>query len=72
MAFLCFSILYLWTARPAIPHTWSYVEFVLCILIQAVQFLFAMTVLSEPLRFGGAVLAICFGVGNFIFALRTG
>jgi hypothetical protein len=70
MGVLCLSIFYLWTVRPTTPHSWSYIEFVICTLIQLVQFVFALTVLGEPLRFGGALVAISFGVANFVFALR--
>jgi hypothetical protein len=71
MGILCLSIFYLWIVRPTIPHSWSYLEFVICILIHVVQFVFALTVLGTPLRFGGALLAILFSVSNFMFALRT-
>ncbi|PYU31632.1 MAG: hypothetical protein DMG31_11800 [Acidobacteria bacterium] len=72
MGILCLSIFYLWTVRPTVAHSWGYLEFGVCLLVHAVQFVFALTVLGEPLRFGGALLAISFGLGNFISALRAG
>jgi hypothetical protein len=71
MGMLCLSLFYLWTVRPTIAHSWGYLEFSACILVHALQFVLAITVLGGPLRFGGALLAISFGVINFIFALPT-
>ena len=70
MGILCLSIFYLWTVRSTVPHLWGYVEFGVCLLVQALQFVFAITALGGPLRFGGALLAMSFGVSNFILAFR--
>jgi hypothetical protein len=71
MGILCLSIFYLWTVRPTVAHFWGYLEFGVCILLHVLQFALAMTVLSEPLRFGGALLGISFGVANLVLALQN-
>jgi hypothetical protein len=71
MGILCVSIFYLWTVRSTVVHSWGYLEFAVCILIHALQFVLAITILGGPLRFGGALLALSFGISNFIFASRT-
>jgi hypothetical protein len=69
---LCLSIFYLWTVRPKVAHFWGYLEVGVCLVFHVLQFVLAMTVVSEPLRFGGALLAISFGFSNFMSAFQTG
>jgi len=71
MGILCLSIFYLWTVRSTVAHSWGYLEFGVCMLVHVLQFALAMTVLSEALRFGGALLGIFLGVANLVLALRN-
>jgi len=68
---LCVSIFYLWTVRSKVARFWGYLEVGVCLLLHVLQFVLAMTLASEPLRFGGALLAMLFGISNFMFALKT-
>ncbi len=71
MGFLCLSISYLWTVRPTLSHFWGYLEFGVCMVVHVVQFVLALTVVGEPLRFGGALLGICLAFANLVFALQN-
>jgi hypothetical protein len=72
MGILCLSIFYSWTVRPMVARSWGYVQFGVCMLIHMFQAALAMTAVSEPLRFGGALLAVAFGASNFMFTFRSG
>jgi hypothetical protein len=71
LGILCLSIFYLWTVCPTVARSWGYLQFGACILVHLLQAALAITAVGTPLRFGGALFAISFGISNFIFASRT-
>ncbi len=65
MAFLCFSLVYLGRVRPEVSHGSGYLMFGVCLLFHAIQFVLTMVPFwSDFTRFGGAILAVAFGVVN--------
>ena len=67
LAILCLSIFVLWSGGRSTFKTFEVVQFSVCVFLNVANFGVSMlSPWSEITRFGGAVLAIGFGVLNFI------
>lgn len=70
LALLCLSIFVLWSGGKSTSKTFEVVQFSICVFLHLANFVFAMLYpWSEITRFGGAVLAVGFGILNFIRVL---
>ncbi len=66
LSVLCFSIFFVWLGGRSGPRSVELAQYAVCLLLHVLNFAVAMlSPWSEITRFGGAALAVGFGLWNF-------